>query len=240
VYPQLSLKQVVKRFTIMVSFLEFYLEGGLPLISAQPYCRNRVSQSARQGGLARPWQPAHQYELGLHGPIVCSAWPADLRRLTEALGHTGVATYIQSGNVLFTSPDTDCGALADELEQAIARSLAVRPAVVVLSRADLARVIADNPFPDEADPRCLHAVFRRQDLAPGAVAAIEEAQRRARAKGSRDEAVPVGRALFLRTPDGLGRSELAAQLARSGVQADGTARNWAPVTRLAAMLASDG
>jgi len=161
---------------------------------------------------------------------------ADLRQLTEALGHTEVATYINSGNVVFTSPDTDCGALADALEQAIARSLAVRPAVVVLSRADLAQVIADNPFPDEVNPRCLHAVFRRLDLAPDAIAAVEEAQQRARAKGSRDEAVPVGRALFLHTPDELGRSELAAQLSRSGVQADGTARNWATVTRLAAML----
>jgi uncharacterized protein (DUF1697 family) len=164
---------------------------------------------------------------------------ADLRQLTEALGHTEVATYIQSGNVLFTSPDTDCGALADALEQTIARSLPVRPAVVVLSRADLAQVIADNPFPGgEANPRCLHAVFRRLDLAPEAIAAVEAAQQRAGAKGSRDEAVPVGRALFLWTPDGLGRSELAAQLARSGVQADGTARNWATVTRLAAMLDS--
>lgn len=163
---------------------------------------------------------------------------ADLRQLTEALGHTEVATYIQSGNVLFASPDTDCEALADALEQEIARSLTVRPAVVVLSRDDLARVIADNPFPDEPNPKCLHAIFRRRDLAPEAVAAVEEAQRRARAKGSRDEAVPVGRALFLRTPDGLGRSELAAQLARSAAQADGTARNWSTVTRLMAMLDS--
>jgi uncharacterized protein (DUF1697 family) len=161
---------------------------------------------------------------------------ADLRRLTEALGHSEVATYIQSGNVLFSSPDTDCGRLADALEREIAGSLAVRPAVVVLSGADLAQVIADNPFPGEPDPRCLHAVFRRQGLAPDAIAVIAEAQQRARGKGSRDEAVVVGRALFLRTPDGLGRSELAAQLARSGVQADGTARNWATVTRLMAML----
>jgi uncharacterized protein (DUF1697 family) len=164
---------------------------------------------------------------------------ADLRRLTEALGHTEVATYIQSGNVVFTSPDTDCGALADALERVIAGSLDVRPAVVVLSRADLAQVIADNPFRDEANPRCLHAVFRRRDLAPEAIAAVEEEQQRARAKGSRDQAVPVGRALFLHTPDGLGRSELAARLTRSSVQADGTARNWATVTRLAAMLGSD-
>ena len=161
---------------------------------------------------------------------------ADLRQLAEALGHTEVATYIQSGNVLFTSPKTDCGLLADALEEAIAGNLTVRPAVVVLSRADLAQVIADNPFPDEANPKCLHAIFRRLDLAPEAIAAVEGARQRARAKGSRDEAVPVGRALFLRTPDGLGRSELAAQLARAGVPADGTARNWSTVTRLLSLL----
>ncbi len=141
---------------------------------------------------------------------------ADLRQLTEALGHAEVATYIQSGNVLFTSPDTDCGRLADALEEAIARSLALRSAVVVLSRDDLARVVADNPFPDEANPRCLHAVFRRLGLAPEAIAAVERAQQRARAKGSRDEAVPIGRALFLHTPDGLGRSELAAATGAPG------------------------
>jgi uncharacterized protein (DUF1697 family) len=163
---------------------------------------------------------------------------SDLRQIAEALGHSEIATYIQSGNLVFTSGDEDPIALADALEAEIARSLGVRPAVVVLSRADLARVIADNPFPDETNPKCLHAIFRRRDLAPEAVAAVEEAQRRAWAKGSRDEAVPVGCALFLRTPDGLGRSELAAQLARSAVQADGTARNWSTVTRLRAMLDS--
>jgi uncharacterized protein (DUF1697 family) len=69
-----------------------------------------------------------------------------------------------------------------------------------------------------------------------AIAAIAAAQRSARARGSRDEAVVVGRRLFLRTPDGIGRSELAVQLARFSGQAAGTARNWATVTRLMAML----
>lgn len=161
---------------------------------------------------------------------------ADLRQVAASLGHTGVATYIQSGNIVFTSPDASVISLADALEQEIARRLAVQPAVVVLSRADLAQVIADNPFPGEANPKCLHAVFRREEMTPGAVAAIAAAQESARAKGSRDEAVVIGRTLFLRTPDGLGRSELAAQLARSSGQAAGTARNWATVTRLMAML----
>jgi uncharacterized protein (DUF1697 family) len=112
----------------------------------------------------------------------------------------------------------------------------VQPAVVVLSRAGLARVIADNPFPQETNPKCLHAVFRREEMAPGAIAAIAVAQQAARARGSPDEAIVAGQTLFLRTPDGLGRSELAVQLARVGGQAAGTARNWATVTRLMAML----
>ena len=161
---------------------------------------------------------------------------ADLRQLTEALGHTEVATYIQSGNLLFASPDTDCGALADALEQEIARSLTVRPAVVVLSRDDLARVIADNPFPAESNPKALHAVFHRQPLADETIADVAAAEQKARAKGSPDEAAVVGSTLFMRTPDGLGRSELAAQLARSVTKTSGTARNWATVNRLLEML----
>jgi uncharacterized protein (DUF1697 family) len=161
---------------------------------------------------------------------------ADLRQVAASLGHTGVATYIQSGNVVFTSPDASVASLADALEQEIARRLAVQPAVVVLSRAGLAQVIADNPFPQETSPRCLHVVFRRQEMTPDAIAAIAAAQQSARAKGSRDEAIVIGRTLFLRTPDGLGRSELAMQLARSSGQTAGTARNWATVTRLMAML----
>jgi uncharacterized protein (DUF1697 family) len=163
---------------------------------------------------------------------------ADLRQLAESLGHSEVATYIQSGNMVFTSSDDSVSSLADALEREIARSLDVRPAVVVLSRADLAQVIADNPFPQEASPKCLHAVLRRDDLTREGLAAIAAAQEVAQAKGCRDEAIVVGRTLFLHTPDGLGRSELAAQLARTSAQATGTARNWATVTRLMGMLES--
>jgi uncharacterized protein (DUF1697 family) len=165
---------------------------------------------------------------------------ADLRQVAAALGHTEVATYIQSGNLVFTSPDDSTTSLADALEQQIARSLAVHPAVVVLPRAGLAQVIADNPFPREASPKCVHAVFRRQDMTPDAIAAIMTAQQSARAKGSLDEVVIVGQTLYLHTPGGLGRSELAAQLARTSGQTGGTARNWATVTRLMAMLDAAG
>jgi uncharacterized protein (DUF1697 family) len=168
---------------------------------------------------------------------------ADLREVVASLGHSDVATYIQSGNVVFTSPQagsTDTTAIAADLEAEIARRLGVRPGVVVLTRDELAQVIADNPYPDEPSPKLVHAVFRREQMTEDEVSNVAAAQQRARDKGSSDEATVIGRTLYLHTPGGLGRSELAAQLAKTGqamsAKAGGTARNWATVTKLLSLL----
>ena len=158
---------------------------------------------------------------------------ADLREVVTSLGHTDVATYIQSGNVVFTSKEADTKVLARALERSIAENLSVRPRVVVLSRDELAQVLADNPYPDETNPKCVHAVFANEDLGPGVAADVAVAPQRVKEKGSRDEAQVVGRTLFLHTPDGIGRSELAAQPTRTAgalpTHGGGTARNGATV-----------
>lgn len=163
---------------------------------------------------------------------------ADLRDVVTGLGHAEVATYIQSGNVVFTSEEPDTDRLAADLGRSIDASLGVQPGVVVLSRAELSQVVADNPYPDETNPKFLHAVFRRGEVGGSDVAAVADAQQRARDKGSNDEASVVGRTVYLRTPDGLGRSELAAQLNKKGApgSGSGTTRNWATVTTLLALL----
>jgi uncharacterized protein (DUF1697 family) len=166
------------------------------------------------------------------------AMPA-LRDLVRSLGHTDVTSYIQSGNVLFTTDRTDTAALAAELEQAIATSLGVEAGVVVLTRDELAQVMKDNPYPDEPNPKFVHAVFLRGDPAPEMVQSMTAAQRRAAQKGSRDSATAVGRVIFVHTPDGFGTSEFVKLLGRAGgpmsAQAAGTARNWSTVTKLLAL-----
>jgi uncharacterized protein (DUF1697 family) len=161
---------------------------------------------------------------------------ADLRDLATALGLADATTYIQSGNLVFSCAEADTGELADMLQSEIASRLGVRPGVVVLSRGDLKQVIADNPYAGEKNPKCLHAVFRRDEVGTDGIAAVAAAVQRARNSGSRDDATIIGRTLFLHTPDGFGRSELAAQLSSARVQATGTARNWATVTKLMGML----
>lgn len=165
---------------------------------------------------------------------------ADLRAVAEALGHRDVATYIQSGNMVFSSDESDTVRLAVTLEEAVAGRLGVRAGVVVLTRSEVAQVMRDNPYPQESNRKAVHAVFHRTPISPERVAAVADAVQRARDKGSRDEARVIGCTLFLRTPDGLGRSELAARLTRppsaSSSEAAGTARNWATVEKLLALL----
>ena len=148
--------------------------------------------------------------LGGHNKVAM----ADLREVVSSLGHADVATYIQSGNVVFSSDQADTAALAAALEEAIAAALGVRIRVVVLSREELAQVARDNPYPDER------------------VAAAQKLV----APDSRDTAQVVGRTIFLHTPDGYGRSDLAAALVKLGQKktdtVTGTARNWATVTKL--------
>ena len=168
--------------------------------------------------------------LGSHKRV---AMPA-LRKLVEGLGHADVATYIASGNVVFTAGTAE-STLADDLEKAIANELGVTCRVVTLSREELARVVADNPYPDEPDPKRVHAIFLTGVSGPEAEARLTQVRERLGAKVGRDEAVILGRTLYLHTPDGFGRSELAKVLSRPGGPAEGTARNWATVTKLLAM-----
>ena len=172
---------------------------------------------------------------------------AELRQVVASLGHAGVATYIQSGNVVFSAAEAgtagmaDTTALAEALEQAIAAAFGVSVRVVVVSRDELAQVMRDNPYPDEPNTKAVHAVFLSGKPGPEVADRVADAHRRAEQKqpGSRDTAQVIGRTIFLHTPDGFGRSELAAQIVQgSRGKSDnlvGTARNWATVTRLLAM-----
>jgi uncharacterized protein (DUF1697 family) len=163
---------------------------------------------------------------------------AELREVVTALGHTDVTTYIQSGNVLFTTSGSDTAKLASELEAAIAGAFGVTSSVVVLSRDELAGILATNPHQDEPNPKLVHVVFLNAELPADLLDRIKAAETAAEAKtGRHDTVTAIGPALFLHTPEGYGTSELAITLFRivgtpgkKGVAA--TARNWATATKL--------
>ncbi len=161
---------------------------------------------------------------------------ADLREIMTSLGYTDVATYIQSGNAVFSTDEKDTATVAAAIEKAVEDRAGVRSAVLVLTRAELARIARDNPYPDEPNLKLVHVVFLPAGPVPEMIASVAAAQDTVAQKGSRDTAQYVGRALFLHTPDGFGRSELATLLTRAArplsKQGAGTARNAATVRKL--------
>lgn len=167
---------------------------------------------------------------------------ADLRRVVAGLGHTDVTTYIQSGNILFSTAAADAAALAAELEQAIAAGLGVRPRVVVLSRGELSQALTDNPYKSEPDPKAVHAIFLNATPGPEVAAAVTEAAAGFAQRGSRDTAQVIGRTIFMHTPDSFGRSDLAILLTKpsppGAPDLTSTARNMATVAKLAELASA--
>ncbi len=165
---------------------------------------------------------------------------ADLRQIVTSLGHSDVVTYIQSGNVVFTSPAADSTALAIGLRSAIANATGLDTPVIVVTRKELADIVGANPYKGQPDPRYVHVVFLPVELDESAHNQIKQAEAEARSQGGDDQATLLGRALYLHTPNGFGTSELSKALLakRKSPVATGTARNLNTVTKLLALCDS--
>jgi uncharacterized protein (DUF1697 family) len=152
---------------------------------------------------------------------------ARLREVAAGLGYEDVGTYIQSGNLLLRSGDS-VSKVEKDLASAIAGLGGVQPAVMVRTRSQLAKVIAGNPFIARGeDPKACHVVF-------GAKAAKPSLTRLDLASYAPEEAVAVGKEMYLFLPGGMGRSKLAGDLAKDRA-AVGTARSWRTLTKLLEM-----
>jgi uncharacterized protein (DUF1697 family) len=160
---------------------------------------------------------------------------ADLRTAVSSLGYDAVSTYIQSGNVLFSTPETDTTVLARQLGEKIASTFDLKIGVVVVARDQLAAVLSQNPYPDEPNPKYVHVVFLGAEPDQALLSRIAAAGEAAVARGTRDSVTVRGRVLYLHTPDGYGTSDLSAAILRITTPAQGTARNLATTTKLLAL-----
>jgi uncharacterized protein (DUF1697 family) len=150
---------------------------------------------------------------------------ADLRDVFTEAGCGDVATYIQSGNVVFTHDASDEQQLARKLERQIEAATGFAVPVMLRTDRELQAVLAANPFGDLEHTK-LHIVF----LATKPTA--RDAKAFDASRFAPEDYRVVGREVFLNLPDGIGRAKLppALPLIRGG-----TARNWRTVQTLADM-----
>lgn len=89
-----------------------------------------------------------------------------LKAAFEADGFEDVATYIQSGNVLFSSPETRPPGLTDRIEAMLAESFDYVPTVVVRSRRQMRAIVDRAPKGFGAQPAKYRydAIFLKEPL----------------------------------------------------------------------------
>ena len=149
----------------------------------------------------------------------------------EAGGYTQVTTYIQSGNVLCTTDETDARAVEVDLEQRIQAEFGFPVPVVVRSADELhATIAAAPPGFGGPDHRC-DVIFLKHPLSEDeAFAALPKPR-----EGVDQSWIGPGALYFARLTALASKSRLSA-IASSPIYKSVTIRNWNTTTKLATLL----
>jgi uncharacterized protein (DUF1697 family) len=154
---------------------------------------------------------------------------SELVSMLENIGLQNVETYIQSGNVVFQSEETNASLLADTICAAIKKSHGFEPQVLLLKPEEIEKAVQSNPFPEaESQPKTLHLHFLSSEPRSPDLDALESI------RDDRERFVLKDGVLYLHAPHGIGRSKLAANAEKLlGVSITG--RNWRTVCKLIEM-----
>lgn len=158
---------------------------------------------------------------------------AELRSLATGLGFGDVETFIQSGNLIFTT-DLAPAAVESALERAIAKKFGFTVDVVVRTAEQWRSYAAGSPFTDAAAerPNMLHLGLAKAAVRPGA----REALAKYAQAGERVHA--AGDCLWIDYAASVGRSKLSPTVLDRAVGSTVTARNWRTVQKLSELVAA--
>ena len=157
-----------------------------------------------------------------------------LRNTFQKLGFENVATYIQSGNVVFKAGETETSVLAAKIAEAIKTDFGFDVPVIVLSRKELKETVENNPLNDGTkDKAFLHVTFLAEKPAAFNFSEIE-------AKKQGEEVIIISeKVVYLFCPHGYGKSKLINTFLESKLKVSATTRNWKTCRELLGITSVD-
>ena len=150
---------------------------------------------------------------------------AALKEMYLGLGFSNVVTYVQSGNVVFDSAETDAAALTRVIQTAITQSFDLDVPVIIRDKSRFQQLLEGNPFTHarNEDPAKLHITFL-SDVPTLGIPAIPN--------GCHDEFVLDDKELYLFCPGGYGETKLSNSFFERKMKVTATTRNWKTVNTL--------
>ncbi|HTM66092.1 MAG TPA: DUF1697 domain-containing protein [Flavipsychrobacter sp.] len=152
----------------------------------------------------------------------------ELKAMYESYGFGNVATYIQSGNVVFQSEKEEEKLLAKKIEDAIKATFGFDVPVLVLTLKDIMATIKHNPFLKEKDIQTdkLHVTFLQDKPEAANIKKTEELD------FSPDRFVISGKDVYVYCPNGYGNTKINNNFFESKLKVKATTRNWKTVNEL--------
>jgi len=154
---------------------------------------------------------------------------SELRDLFTEAGCRDVQTYIQSGNVLFQAEPGIVSSLSDTVTKRIAERFSFRVPVVLRAVEEMEGIVRHNPWQGVAEDE-LHVLFLAEEPAAGRVDRLDPD------RSPPDAFIVQGREIYLRLPNGMGRTKLTNDYFDAKLATTSTARNWRTVMKLLALM----
>ena len=157
---------------------------------------------------------------------------AELKEVLKKLKLQNIATYIQSGNIVFKSAEKLSNEdFAAKIEKAIHKHFKFEVPVLVRNAAEWKKAIAANPFPKnkKIDLARVHVTFLSAEPAKALIDEIKKISY------PPDEFVINGKEVYLHTPGGYGETKLSNSFFEKKLKVTATTRNWKTVNTLLEM-----
>jgi uncharacterized protein (DUF1697 family) len=157
---------------------------------------------------------------------------ADLTALYQEQNLRNVITYIQSGNVIFTTGENATPqTLSKKIELAIKKKYRFDVPVIIRTAQEIKKTIFANPFlkRSDVDKERLYVTFLEEHPEDHAVENIRSVDY------TPEEFVIKNREIFLYCPNGYGNAKLSNNFFENKLKITATTRNWRTVNTLLAM-----
>lgn len=146
----------------------------------------------------------------------------ELTELYALLGFENIVTYIQSGNVVFSSKLNAVSKISQIIEKGIEDRFGYVVPVKVIEKNELQKIVSGNPFlkVKGVDAGKLHVTFL------SAAPAKENLKKIISTEDNNDKMVVAGKEIYLYCPKGYGRTKLTNSFFENKLKVSATTRNW--------------
>jgi uncharacterized protein (DUF1697 family) len=156
----------------------------------------------------------------------------DLKASFEAMGFSNVATYIQSGNVLFQSAEKDKAMLTGKIEKELSKKFDSPLRIVAVTHKELAAIIREAPdgFGEDGALYRYDVIFLKEPLTP------REAMKSVSTKAGVDTAHAGKQALYFSRLIARASQSHLTKIIGLPVYQNMTIRNWNTTTKLLGLM----